>query len=276
MDRILVGMDASAAAADALEWAAAVGEAVDAKVFAVNALQSPYAEVSPADRDRLVAEREAALDGWIAAATRDPSVEAMVRNGDPRQVLLSEADAHGADVVVLGRTGAGGGPGFLHLGSVVEYAAHHSSIPLAVIPPGRRRPPERVLVGVDGSSESLAAVTWVASLAPIGPQVAAVQVVEPYVEWTPPTSPKNWRRDVERDLERWTSPLTEAGLSVTPIAQRDFHPADGLLGLAAARNADLVVVGTRGVGGFKGLRAGGVALKILHRAGLPLVLVPAG
>ncbi len=276
MERIVVGMDDSREAANALAWAEAVAHGLRVEVLAVHAYEDPSTEMPPEERDRHLTERKEEFSDFVAdATTGSATVNAVVRGGDPRQVLQTEAEAVGADLVVLGRTGAGGGPGFLHLGSVVEHAAHHGSIPLAVIPSGSRQPPERVIVGVDGSPESLGALAWVASIAPIGPRVAAVQVAEPYLEWTPATSPDNWRREVERDIDNWTAPLTEAGLSVIPIAQRDLHPADGLLGIAAARRADLLVVGTRGLGGFMGLRAGGVALKILHRAELPLVLVPA-
>lgn len=274
MKRILVGMDGSQAAADALEWSVGMGAAVGADVFALHAFAPPYAEVAPDERDRLAAERETQLTAWANAVPGADSVKTVLRSGDPRDVLFAEVEDLGADLVVLGRSGAGGAPGLLHVGSVVEYVAHHNTTPLAVVPEGFRHPPERVVIGIDGSTGSQAAVGWVASLAPLEPRVAMVQVAEPYVEWTAADSPKNWRRDVEHELEKWAEPLTEAGLRVVPIAQRDIQPVDGLLGAATARHADLLVVGARGVGGFTGLRAGGVALKVLHRAGLPVVLVP--
>ncbi|MGF1599435.1 MAG: universal stress protein [Acidimicrobiales bacterium] len=274
MQRIVVGVDGSTNATDALAWATAVAEGVGAGVVAVTAFDKPSIEVPPEDRHQLRAEREAELDRWIAAVDGTAEVRRVVSDGDPRQVILGEALATAADLVVLGHAGASGGPGFLHLGSVVEYAAHHTAVPLAVIPAGWRSPPERVVIGVDGSAESLAAIAWASSMAPLQPAVTAVQVAEPLLEWTPASSPDNWRRGVERDLAQWTTPLTEAGLSTTVVAKRRLHPADGLLAVAEERAADLLVVGTRGLGGFRGLRAGGVALKILHRTGLPLVLVP--
>ncbi len=275
--RLVVGVDGSAAAAAALYWAGLLAVSADAEVVAVSAFEVPWSEVTPEDHERLVKERDRLLaDVWVRPASdAGASVRATLREGDPRHIVLSAAEAEGADLVVLGRTGTGGGPGFLHLGSVAEYAAHHTRQALAVIPSTTSEPIQRIVVGVDGSPDSLHAVQWCADLAGItDASVVAVAVEEAYLEWTPSTSADNWRRDVEHQTDRWVAPLTEAGIAVEHVAQRDLHPADGLLGGASARGGDLLVVGTRGAGGFSGLRAGGVAMKVLHRASLPVVLVP--
>lgn len=278
IERIAVGTDGSAMAGAALRWAAQLAKPSGAEVIAINAFANPYSEVRPETHDRLLAERRDLMAGpWIApAVTAGASVRSVVRTGDPRDVVLRVAEEEAADLVVLGRTGAGGGPGFLHLGSVVEHTAHHTATPLAVIPASDTHEIGRIVIGVDGSEESRRAIDWVGEVAPmVAAEVVAVEVEEPILEWTPSTSPENWRRDAERRIEERTAPLTEAGLTVAAVAQRDLHPADGLLGVAGARHGDLLVVGTRGLGGFSGLRAGGVALKVLHRANLPVVLVPA-
>lgn len=281
MNRIVVGMDSSPASRNALRWASDVALRTGAEIIAVHAFRNPYSEVSVEDHDRLVAERESDLAGDWTRPAREAGVglRTVVRDGDPRDVLWDLVEAESADLIVMGRTGPGGGPGFLHLGSVVEHAAHHTRVPLAVIPAGATEPAGRILLGVDGSPDSLEAVAWIArtmaSSDGSAVSVVAVAVEEPVVEWTPATSPDNWRRDAERDVAEWTSPLEAAGVEVTVVVQRDLHPADALLGVASARRCDLVVLGTRGLGGVTGLRAGGVALKVLHATSLPLVLVPA-
>ncbi|MGB5759886.1 MAG: universal stress protein [Acidimicrobiales bacterium] len=277
MQRFVVGVDESAAAAAALRWAGGLAATAGAEIVAVNAFPNPWAEMRPEDQERLIDDRQQLLAGeWTRPATdAAASVRTTLRQGDPRDVLLTVAEAEEADLVVLGRTGGGGGPGFLHLGSVVEHAAHHLGRPLAVIPSTASGPIERIILGVDGSADSLVAVNWCAELARVTEAtVVAVSVWEPYIEWTPSSSAANWRRDLELRIAEWVTPISEAGVTVEYVAQRDLHPCDGLLGVASARAGDVLVLGARGAGGFLGLRVGGVAMKVLHRASMPVVLVP--
>lgn len=276
MEKVLVGIDDSPGSTVALHWAGRLVSRCGGEIVAVHAFRAPTTGLPRADHDHLVAERrrdfeERWTEQTVAAGARSP----IVRDGDPRDVIEAVAEAESATLVVVGQAGEAGGPGFLHLGSVAEYLAHNISRPLAVIPTSGTDPIKRIIVGVDGSDASLAAVDWcVGAATSFESDVVAVAVEEPYLEWTPASSPKNWRRDVEDRVKSWTAPLTNAGVSVEVVAQRDLHPANGLLAVASARSADLLVVGARGVGGFTGLRAGGVAMKVLHRANLPLALVP--
>lgn len=277
MKRIAVGVDGSACSMAALRWAGLVAAATDAELWALHALRGAAEGRSPAEHEHLVAMRREALAGeWTAAAVA-PGVACHtdLREGDPRDVLLSFADDRHADLVVVGRSGAGGGPGFLHVGSVAEHAIHHAAVPLAVIPTDLGPRLSRIAVGVDGSAASKRALGWATELASAArASLVVIGVHEPIVEWTPAPSAENWRRDVEAELASLAKPAADRGIAVDVVAQREIHPAEGLLGAAAVQGADLVVIGTRGLGGFSGLRAGGVTLKVLHRAALPLVVVP--
>ena len=277
MQRVVVGVDGSLGSSVALQWAGRLVTACGGELIAAHALRFPPTGLPLPDHERWAAERRAELEElWSrpaieAGATTRP----VIREGDPRDIIPAAAEAENATLIVVGQAGEAGGPGFLHLGSVAEYLAHNVTRPLAVIPTSGTEPIRRIAVGLDGSDPSLAAVAWSRDVAKAtGAEVVAVAVDEPFLEWTPVSSPKNWRRDVERHLATWTEPLTEAGITVDVVAHRDLHPANGLLTTASARSCDLLVVGARGVGGFTGLRAGGVAMKVLHRATLPLVLVP--
>jgi nucleotide-binding universal stress UspA family protein len=276
MKRMLVGVDGSAAGFAAIRWSAGIAVATGSKFTAVHAFRRPYAEIGVEDLDRMLEERHAIVDRWLEPAVEaGATVRTEVIEGDPRMVLTDLAQREQADLLVVGRSGQGGAPGLLHIGSVVEHIAHEAARPLAVIPVEVGETIDRIVVGVDGSASSSAAVSWVAELAPlVGAEVVAVLVEEPILEWTPTWDDRNWRRDAVRELETWTAPIKAAGVDLDLVPVENLYPADGLMGLAAGRGADLLVVGTRGTGGFLGLRFGGVAMKLLHRASLPLVMVP--
>jgi len=275
MKRIMVGLDGSVAGMGALRWGANIATGTGADLSVVHASRLPYSEVSPDDYEKLLGERRDEVDEWIESTIGSDQVWVDVTEGDARSVIAEAVDRDAPDLLVVGRTGHHGAPGFLHVGSVVEYLAHEARVPLAVVPIGASPAIERIVLGVDGSPSSAAAVSWCVDVVPaLGAKVIGVVVEEPLVEWTPSYSERNWRRDATRDLDSWLAPLTATGVEVELVAAEHLFPADGLLGVAGARRADLVVVGTRGAGGFLGLRFGGVAMKLLHRATMPLVLVP--
>ena len=64
---------------------------------------------------------------------------------------------------------------------------------------------------------------------------------------------------------------SESGITVTPIL-REGHPVDILV--AESGRADLLVVGSRGLGGFKGLLLGSVSQQCAQHSRCPVVVVP--
>jgi nucleotide-binding universal stress UspA family protein len=185
-------------------------------------------------------------------------------------------DESGADLLVVGAHGSGSTPGFLHLGSVVEHLAHHCSVPMAVIPEHSRAVFDTIALGVDGSSNNQSAVNLAADLgAGTGATVLAIAVEEPVIEFTSANSPQNWRRYTEQQVRtKWAKRVEDAGVHLEVAAVRDLRPAEGLLQTAKKQRCDVLVVGLRGLGGISGLRAGGVAMQVLHHADRPIVLVP--
>lgn len=277
MKRIVVGADGSAGAANAMRWAARLAARHGAEVVVMTGFTPRDSELPPRRVETLLAEQEARLENWSEPARLgEVPVRTIVERGDPRPGILAVAEREGADLVVVGRAGNSAGPGLLHIGSMVEWLAHHADVPLAVIGGVVNLTTRSVLIGVDGSEESHAAVRWVLEMkGDADVQVVAASVEQPYVEWTPATSPENWRRDLERKIrEDHTRELADAGVEVHALALRGSNAADVLLQAAKDERTDLVVVGTRGLGGFTGLRVGGVALKTLHRADRPVILVP--
>lgn len=273
MQRVMVGVDQSEAAGSAQEWAAAYALALNVEMIAFNAFQSSTAEVSPDDLALFLDERRDLMNGaWTAQSqAAGVAVHTIVRSGAPQDVLLEAAAAEEADLVVVGRSGRGGEPGLLHLSSLAEYCAHHSVRPLAVIPAGFGAAPRRIIVGVDGSTASLQAVTWSARLAEaLGASITAV-VIDTNVDGHRSATPHQIRQRVAA----WASPLAGIGAKIDIVSKPDAHPAYALLGAAAEHDADLLVVGAHGVGTTAGVRLGGTALRALHHATIPFVMVPA-
>ncbi|MCT7353865.1 universal stress protein [Streptomyces sp. 15-116A] len=140
--------------------------------------------------------------------------------------------------------------------------------------------PRTVVVGVDGSPESLAAADWAAREAVL--RTAELRVVyageQPpyaYVPFAGETVPPPGADRSAHMLREVDAALTHRhrGLRIT-TDQVDGHPATALP--IAAREADLLVLGSRGLSGVAGLLLGSVAPAVVARSRRPVVLVRAG
>ena len=274
--RIVVGLPPTDAGSAALAWAARLAASTEVELIGISALEQDV-PLSARRVGEVTARRNAELDSWITPGQLSGApLTIELEFGDPRVVLSATAKDHRVEALVVGRQGPGSRPGVLHLGSVAEYLAHHVSIPLAVIPSGTASDVRRMVVGVDGSEASRAAVSWCARLAGLtGASVVAVQVHEPFLEWTPETDLPAWHAAAEQSIrEDLAAELVTAGVELSPVAVRGVRPADGLLRVVDGHGADLLVVGMRGLGGFSGLRIGGVAIDVLHRSEVAVALIP--
>jgi nucleotide-binding universal stress UspA family protein len=277
MKRIVVGLDGSEASVDATRWAAALAEAVGAEVVVVNAYVPVQSEIRPAYFERLRREQAELMATWCSDSLSSVPHRLQVSDGDPRDALPAAAAEHDADLLVVASTGSSGRtPGLLHLGSVVEYLAHHVERPLAVITTDASHTIARIVIGVDGSAHSRRAVRWAGELAAAtGAAVTAVAVEEAGRPICAAEDDGAWLQGAEAVIRQdWAAPLNELGERFEVVAARELPVAETVLSLAADEGADLVVMGVRGVGGVTGVRIGGVALATLHRADRPVVLVP--
>ncbi|MBS2961517.1 universal stress protein [Actinocrinis puniceicyclus] len=140
---------------------------------------------------------------------------------------------------------------------------------------------QRIVVGVDGSRGAARAADWAAALAAHrGTGLHLVHALNlsgaatllsrlPFEEYR-----QNRTKQAEELLDRLRSELLEKfpGLWISTEICAD-EPAEALV--AASGQAALTVVGTRGHGGFPGLRLGSVGLRLAAHSHGPMVLVPA-
>jgi nucleotide-binding universal stress UspA family protein len=140
----------------------------------------------------------------------------------------------------------------------------------------------RIVVGVDGSPESKAALQWAAAEGCLRQAVVeAVHAWEfPALAVTsyggaalPVIAPEDIENAAQQLLRDTVASVGEPGCDVKTALVRG-HAANALL--AAAEGADLLVVGSRGRGGFTGLLLGSVSNHVVHHATCPVVVVRAG
>ena len=131
--------------------------------------------------------------------------------------------------------------------------------------------PHRVLVGVDGSEGSDRALAWAAAEAErSGAILQVVTAFKPGYEFI---TPDEVRKSMLQVIDRATSQV--AALAPTVKVEGDYHegpPAEVLIN--AGHHADLLVVGSRGQGGFRGLLLGSVSQQCSLHADCPVVIVP--
>lgn len=288
MGSIVVGVDGSEGAAQALRWAAA--EAAFRGWFVQAVLAWGYLD----QHHTIVAERfdpaytsrdaERALESYIRAALGSERVHEIERRlvADLPARALLEASV-GADLLVVGARGLGGFRGLL-LGSVSQKCLHQSTVPVAVIRPDgsptRNGQPQRVLVGVDGSSAARRALAW--AIEEARSRSAVLEVLHawqpPFVGGFPLTGEAidfSTFETAAHDLVESATAAPDVGELPCAVERTVVCAGAASALLEASERADVVVVGARGIGGVQRLLLGSVSGQVALHSARPVVVVPA-
>jgi nucleotide-binding universal stress UspA family protein len=283
---IVVGVDGSESALQAVRWAAQEAHRRRVPLRLVNAfgwttghhlgdpgLGTDYRTVLLQNaRDEVAAAVAAA-----AGVAPELAIEQEVVTGFPVAVLNAEAAR--AQLVVLGDRGLGGFTGLL-VGSVAVALSAHAPCPVVVVrgpTPGAPPPLEGpVVVGIDGSPTSEAALAFAFEAADLrGVPLLAVHTWTDYqIESTMVAVLEGDAIDADEHrllaerLAGWGEKYPD--VRVQRLVTR-YRPARTLLEQSA--HAQLVVVGSRGRGGFAGMLLGSVSHAMLHHAGCPVAVV---
>lgn len=268
---ILVGYDGSARSARALSWAAREAAARGESLAVCYARQAGPASdavgkvLAHRGGEQILAQGVRLAQG----AGKGIKVEALLADGPAAGALCEHSGR--ADMVVVGSHGQGGGvPGTL-LGSVSSQVAEYAE-GRVVVERARWRAvgqyvPGPVVAGADGSVGSQAALRFAFEEA--GLRAAPLLVVCALADCPARLgSEQQLQENVERLLDR----LEKEHPEVTVLRQVTAGgPLNALL--AAAHDAQMVVVGARGLGGVRGMRLGSVARGVLHHAPCPVGIV---
>lgn len=139
---------------------------------------------------------------------------------------------------------------------------------------------ERIVVGIDGSPASGVALRWAIDEA--RSHGAALEAVyawhDVYIGGEYPMAstlmlPTLYQDAAEKLLDTLVEAEDQTGL-VSPITRLLVRDSAAHAILEAAKGADLIVVGSRGRGGFSGLLLGSVSQQVVHHATCPVVVIP--
>ena len=277
---VVVGVDASQESQEALTWARGIAGADD-RIVVVHAWEIPlmtgYDMVVAVDISEIEQLSQQGLDELVAKLD-DPRVVPVTHRGHAGRALVDAGKD--ADLIVVGHRG--NSRLSLMLGSTANYVLHHTERPVVVVRGEEPTvPPLRVVVGVDDyddpeDSPSVRALQWAANL-------PGVQEVRAMHAWFLPPLAVGMFHPASTDLtamdeagQRVADRVVEAagpfpdGVTVTAEVARG---TGGFALIEASREADLVVVGRRGRGGFASLLLGSTSAETAAHSHAPVAVI---
>ena len=299
-DKILVPLDGSKLAEQALGRAAEIARASEATIDLV-LVHEPltvdgFTEASWTER-RWMEEQRYLEDISVELQTGSgvTGTFEVVRAGNPVDMICERAKESQASLIVMSSHGRTGWNRFW-LGSVADGVMRHSTVPVLMLHPmeedrqaAARKPIRRVLVPLDGSDASLqilpaveelartqrATITLLRVVRPV-PQIS-LDMVTGYTYTYPPLviDQQATQRVVDeskRQLEHQAALMAEkGGLLVYADVMVEPHVAQGICTFATEQNADLIAMCTHGRG-MSRLLLGSIADKVIRGCGLPMLV----
>lgn len=287
---VVVAVDGSPAANAAVAWAAntALKRGIDLKLVTSYTLptflyaegmippQELFDELQQECQEKIDAAREIAL-----GVAPDIAIGHLIAEGSPIDMLLDLSQT--ATMVVMGSRGLGGLSGMV-MGSVSAAVVSHADCPVVVVREDSGVTVENkygpVVVGVDGSEVSDKAVEM--AFAEADARGAELIAVHTWMDMTVQASlggvtagVQDWQQveDQQQEIlgERlagFTSRYPD--VTVTRVVTRD-RPVRALTDYS--KGAQLLVVGSHGRGGFKGMLLGSTSRALLQSASCPMMVV---
>ncbi len=268
-DAIVVGVDGSTPGDAALMWAVDEAERRDKPLHLVHARDDDgfWIRSGAYPPDDVAGRPDTVLGSrMLLAQERSPKLKVSCESAAITAAGALIERSGTAHLLVVGSRGHGSLRGAL-LGSVSRQVSAHAACPVIVVPDEtyRWREDVGVVVGVDGSAASALAAEfafeWAAD--------QGLPLIGVTAWWGDDPADETRR---ERVLADTLAPLQEKYPDVA--VQRRVaraHPVDALV--AASAGGQLIVVGSRGAGGFRGLVLGSVSHRILQRSHCPVAVI---
>jgi nucleotide-binding universal stress UspA family protein len=282
---VVIGFDGSDCGEDALALGMLLARATGGRPIVVATFPEDYPiGVGRVDAEWVAFMREQA-EAMLAGARAmlgDRAEYRPVSATSASRSLHEVAEAEDAAVVVVG-SGHRGAFGRIYPGSTGERLLQGSATPVAMAPRGfRARGVEElgtVAVAYLDTAEGRAALAFAAALAQrTGARLRVVTVAPMRAELFAPVIGRDAEEAyVKTAREGYQRSLDAAIASLAGVeAVGELREGDVVDVLASIdpRDADLLVCGSRGYGPVRRILLGGVSSKLVHRAALPVVIVP--
>jgi nucleotide-binding universal stress UspA family protein len=229
-----------------------------------------------------------AEDGSAAQAAARETLHAAgiptqseVRYGNPAEEILRLAESSSTDLIVVGSRGMGAVARFL-LGSVAERVARHASCPVLVARP-LVNDLRLCLLAFDGSEEGEQVVERFARFPLPDPTMVRIVTVMPFLEGLASQPRLHWPVEIKRlyeeqqekaqvRLDALEEQFRRLGRP-TSTHLRPGDPASVLLDLVTEDGADLIAVGSSGMGAIERFLLGSVSTKVLQHAPCSVLIV---
>lgn len=227
-------------------------------------------DVMKGPSERLISE---AMD---IAKEEKASVISNVEQGEVYETIVDVAEAENCDLVVLGRKGLGDLERML-MGSVTARVIAHSEKDILVVPRDVKLSTDKILLAVDGSAHSDAALDRALHFArTFKGALTAVSVVDIYPEFyaEAPEVVENMEKKSVEMVVRVREKVEKSGLKVETKVLRG-SAAEEIVGLAREIGAGVIFMGSRGRSGLKKLLMGSVAEKVIGLAPCPVLVAKA-
>lgn len=279
----VVGVDTSPEARQAIDWARSVA-APDDRIVVVHAWELPlvtgYDMVVTVDPHEIEQLSKQGLDELVNQIGDDRLVP-VTRQGHAGRGIVAEADQADAVAIVVGHRGSSRVS--MMLGSTANYVLHHTERPVVIVRGDVTGAPRRVVVGVDDhdlatgeENESVRALRWAYRL----PGVEEIRVAH---AWFLPALAVGMFATVASELETMDAAaqtvvdrvMATAGPSPEGVAVvgEAVRGTPGFALIEASRDVDLVVVGSRGRGGFTGLLLGSTSAEVASHSHAPVAVI---
>lgn len=283
-DTILLPVDGSPGAEEAVARAVAVARATDATVHSLYVLESTDLDALETDERETVREaaERAGRRALETVAERAGEVDVVreVREGVPHQVIADVAATIDADLVVMGTRGLTAN-GEVRMGSTTERVITYADVPVIAVPLAGLEwtdvepfGPGRIVIPTDGSDVADRAAAHALELATYArASVDVIYVVDetvPALEDAPRSIVGLLREGGQNAVESIQLEARDRGLDVTTEVLRGV-PEREILAYADGVDADLIAMGTRGRAAGDDRIIGSTTARVLRRSNRPVL-----